>query len=167
MTAPFRIVPLGKQDRSAFTCGVEPLDRYFRQQVSQDIRRRVAACYVALERGTDRIVGYFTLSGRHVVLDQLPEALVRRLPRYPSVPAVLLGRLAVTADFQGQGLGGALLADAALRSLEAGIAAYALLVEAKDDRGEAFYRHHGFIPLGGEDCTLFLPLDRIARRLGR
>ena len=63
---PFEITLLGKQDRSDFCCGNEPLDRYFKIQVGQDVRRRVSACYVALEKTTGRIAGYYTLSAADV-----------------------------------------------------------------------------------------------------
>ena len=47
-------------DRAKFTCGTEPLDRYFRTQVSQDIKRRVSACFVANDN-VGQIAGYYTL----------------------------------------------------------------------------------------------------------
>lgn len=156
--AAFRVAPLDPaQHRRAFNSGSEPLDRYFRQQVTQDIRRRVAACFVALTR-EDRIAGYYTLASASVLLAELPEQLCKKLPRYPSVPAVRMGRLAVDLDFKGQGLGGTLLADALARVIRSEIAAYALVVDAKDDTAAAFYRHHGFIETAGEPPTLFLPL---------
>jgi len=69
-----------------------------------------------------------------------------------------MGRLAVDQAFKGQGLGGALLADALDRAVRSEIAAYALIVDAKDEAAAAFYRHHGFIALPDSPFTLFLPL---------
>ncbi len=163
---PFRIEHLGKQDRSGFTCGSESLDRYFRSQVSQDIRRRVAACYIALEQDSGRIAGFYTLSASQVSLGDLPEDIQRKLPRYPAVPAVRLGRLAVDQIFKGRGLGSALLVDAARRALHSDIAAFAMVVDAKDDRAAAFYRHHGFLDLSTDERALFVTLMRLAQRLG-
>ncbi len=60
--SPFEMVPLGKQDRSDFSCGSEALDRYFKTQVTQDIRRLVTACYIALDTATGKIAGYYTRS---------------------------------------------------------------------------------------------------------
>jgi GNAT superfamily N-acetyltransferase len=155
----WRIVPLDPAwDRRAFTSGSPPLDRYFHQQVTQDIRRRVTACFVALEEPGLRIVGYYTLASASIALVDLPQALAKRLPRYPSVPAVRLGRLAVEQTCQGRGLGGVLLADALTRALRADIAAYALLVDAKDAAAAAFYQHHGFLAFASQPLTLFLPL---------
>jgi len=159
--ATFRVVPLdATHDRSAFDCHSPPLNRYLREQASQDMRRRVAACFVAL---TDegRIAGYYTLASASLWLADLPPSTARKLPRYPNVPAVRMGRLAVDQRFRGQGLGGALLADALARAARAEIAAYALTVDAKDETAAAFYRHHGFIALPETPLTLFLPLATV------
>lgn len=160
--APLRIVSLeATQDRALFDSGSEPLDRYFQQQVTQDVRRRVTACFVALDLA-QRVAGYYTLASASVLLADLPVLTVKKLPRYPSVPTVRMGRLAVDKDFAGHGLGGALLADALHRAARAEIAAYAMLVDAKDEAAKAFYRHHGFIALPDLPLTLFLPLATAA-----
>lgn len=156
---PFRIRTLDPDvDRSAFNCGVEALNRYFQQQVTQDIRRRVAACFVAVT-GDDRIAGYYTLATASVLLTDLPQSLGKKLPRYPSVPTVRMGRLAIDLQFRGIGLGGALLADALERACHSEIAAFALMVDAKDEQAVRFYQRHGFIPLPDTTQTLFLPFE--------
>lgn len=156
--APFRLASLdAPHDRAAFNSGSAALDRYLKEQVTQDIRRRVAACFVALADGP-RIAGYYTLASASLLLADLPASAGKKLPRYPTVPAVRMGRLAVDQSFKGRGLGGALLADALDRAARAEIAAYALMVDAKDEAAIAFYRHHGFIALPDSPRTLFLPL---------
>ncbi len=159
MTGRFTVEPLSASlDRSAFTSGVEPLDRYFRERVPQDLKRRMATAFVALEQQTGRIAGYYTLSAASVPISGLPDVLKARLPRYPSLPVVLLGRLAVDRRYRGQGLGGALLADALARTAIAEIGAYALVVDAKDEPAATFYRHHGFIAFFEQPRRLFLPI---------
>jgi ribosomal protein S18 acetylase RimI-like enzyme len=161
--APFQLAPLdAAQDRSVFRSDSEPLNRYFREQISQDIRRRVAACFVALANG-QQIAGYYTLASASLLLTDLPASTGKKLPRYPTVPAVRMGRLAVDQAFKGQGLGGALLADALDRAARSEIAAFALLVDAKDERAAAFYLHHGFMALPDSPLTLFLPLATVRR----
>jgi ribosomal protein S18 acetylase RimI-like enzyme len=156
--APFQLALLDAgHDRTAFDSGSEPLNRYLHEQVSQDVRRRVTACFVALADGR-RIAGYYTLASASLLLANLPASTGKKLPRYPTVPAVRMGRLAVDQAFRGQGLGGALLADALNRAARSEIAAYALMVDAKDDMAVNFYRHHGFIALPASPRTLFLPL---------
>ena len=156
--APFRIKSLdAKHRRADFHCGTDALDSYFHTQVNQDMRRRVTACFVALD-ATDEVAGFYTLASASVLLGDLPEITRKKLPRYPSVPVVRMGRLAVDTRFKGQGLGSALLADALARCIQSEIAAYALLVNAKDSVAATFYEHHGFAPLPGDALCLFLPL---------
>ncbi|MCB9942980.1 MAG: GNAT family N-acetyltransferase [Geminicoccaceae bacterium] len=159
----FRISPLGKEDRSAFQSGSEPLDRYFRTQVGQDIRRRVTACYVATHSVTGAPAGYYTLSAADIPVMDVPEELVKRLPRYPAIPAVRLGRLAVDREFHGMGLGGALLFDAVQRAGRSEVGMHAMIVEAKDAAAEAFYRHHGFAAYGSAPGLLIAPLHRLLK----
>ena len=159
--APFRLAPLdAAHDRTAFNSDSAPLNRYLREQVTQDVRRRVATCFVALADG-QRIAGYYTLASASLLLAELPASTSKKLPRYPTVPAVRMGRLAIDQAFKGQGLGGALLADALDRAARAEIAAYALMVDAKDESVADFYRHHGFIALPDSPRTLFLPLATV------
>ncbi len=163
MTAPFRLEVLGSgHDRNSFSCGVEVLDQYLARQASQDIRRRVSACYVAVEIRSGKIAGYYTLAAGGVPLTDLPEALSKKLPRYPSVPVARIGRLAVDQAFHGKKLGGALLADAALRATRSEVAVFALVVDAKDDTAEAFYRHHGFEVFGSQTKQLIVSLKHFA-----
>lgn len=162
-TAPFLVAPLdAAHDRTGFQSGSDPLDRYLREQVTQDIRRRVAACFVALS-DRQRIAGYYTLASASLMLADLPASISKKLPRYPTVPALRMGRLAVDEAFSGQGLGGALLADALERATRSEIAAYALMVDAKDGSAVAFYGYHGFITLPDSPLTLFLPLATALR----
>ena len=160
--ALYQVAPLEPaHDRKGFRSDSEPLNRYLQEQVTQDIRRRVAACFVASADG-QRIAGYYTLASASLLLVDLPAA-GKKLPRYPTVPAVRMGRLAVDQVLKGQGLGGALLADALDRAARSEIAAFALMVDAKDESAAAFYRHHGLIALPDSPLTLFLPLATLQR----
>lgn len=149
-------------DRGSFESGSPALDTYFRHQVTQDIRRHIASCFVArVDAPAAGVAGFYTLAAASVYLGDLPAALAKKLPRYPTVPAVRMGRLAVSVQWQGQRLGAALLADALLRAARSEVAAYALIVDAKDEQAAAFYRQHGFITLADRPLSLFLPLDTV------
>jgi ribosomal protein S18 acetylase RimI-like enzyme len=161
--APYRIETLGQHDRTRFSCGVGPLDRYFREQATQDVRRRVSACYVAVDIGTGAVAGHYTLAAAGIPLGEMPDALAKRLPRYPSVPVARLGRLAVDQAHRGLQLGAALLWDAASRSARSDVAVFALVVDAKDDQAEAFYRHHGFASFGSAPRQLILSLAKLGK----
>lgn len=157
----FQLAPLdAAHDRAAFNSDSEPLNRYLREQVTQDVRRRVAACFVALADGK-RIAGYYTLASASLLVADLPASTGKKLPRYPTVPAVRMGRLAVDQAFKGLGLGGALLADALDRAARSEISAYALMGDAKDEAAATFYQHHGFLALPDSSRTLFLPLATV------
>lgn len=163
MIARFRVEPLDKQkhNRKNFSCGVPALDDYIRTKVSQDVKRLIATCFVCVEKSTGTVAGYYTLSAASIVLNELPEATLKKLPKYPSLPAVRIGRLAVSTEFQGQKVGHALLGNAAQRVLKSDVAAFALLVDAKDEKGVGFYRRFNFLQIDGKPLTLFLPLDTV------
>lgn len=159
MTQPFVTEPLDRHhDRGAFASGSDVLDRYFKERASQDVRRRIAGCFVAVDDDRN-IVGYYTLAATSVPLEVLPEHLAKRLSRYPVVPAMLIGRLAVAATHQGKGVGSASIADAISRGDRLGIGAFALIVDAKDDQAKKFYESNGFVSLPDEERRLCLPIE--------
>ncbi|MGA2193962.1 MAG: GNAT family N-acetyltransferase [Bryobacteraceae bacterium] len=161
MTGSFVIEPLGpSHNRAEFRCGSDALDRYFREQAGQDVRRRATACFVARETAAERIAGFYTLAAGGILLTQMPVRFAKRLPRYPTVPVARLGRLAVALAYQGHKLGGALLWDAIERASRSEVAVYALVVDAKDEQAENFYLHHGFVALCEASKALILPLPK-------
>jgi GNAT superfamily N-acetyltransferase len=163
-STPYRIEVLRKNhSREAFACGYAELDRYLKQQARQDAEKRVAAPFVLVEPPAKRVLGYYTLSSCVVEADGLPPEIARKLPRYPQLPATLLGRLAVDQTMSGRGLGEFLLMDALHRSLthSTEIAALAVLVDAKDSAAAAFYAHYGFIALEKQPLRLFLPMQTL------
>lgn len=165
MTTGFTITPLSRaHDRAAFTCGVPELDRYLRELVSQDIKRRVSNCFVALD-AEGSIAAFYTLAACSLPLRELAAADAKRLPRYPVLPACLIGRLAVGERYKGRGLGAALLVDAVSRAARSDQAVFALVVDAKDDNAVSFYEHHGFQPFLSQAMRLFLPITEALRRL--
>jgi len=160
VTPPFRLEPLSDHhDRAAFTCGEEALDQYLRTQATQDMRRRIASCFVAIETVSGRLAGFYTIASASIPTPDLPTEMRKRLPRYPTLPAVRIGRLAVDLNFRGRGLGAALLADAVNRTLKAPPAVFALLVDAKNDVAVAFYQRYGFRQFANQPRTLFLPMS--------
>ncbi len=166
MAQTFRIEPLsGEHNRSRFLSGSEELDRYLREQASQDIKRRIATCFVAVSIATNDVAGYYSLAATSVALSAFSPEVARKLPRYPVVPSVLLGRLAVARHYQGQGVGGILLADALKRTARAELGVFAMVVDAKDQPAQRFYEHHGFTLLPGEQRRLCLPIASAIQRL--
>ena len=160
----YRFEALGSvHDRAAFSCGVEALDRYLHRQAEQDLRRRVAAVFVLYDTASSLIVGYYALSSTAIDPAALPPEVTRRWPRYPSLPAVLLGRLAVDRRYRGGGFGRRLLLDALRRALAHAdqVAAIVVVVNAKDDAARNFYERYGFRPFVDDQNRLFIPMETI------
>lgn len=159
------VEPLARHhDRKPFACGQPELDRYLKQQARQDATRRISATFVAVERGANVVVGFYSLSSTGVPMRDLPPETAARFPRYPLLPATLLGRLAVDRTQQGRKLGEFLLVDALRRSLAQSdaIGSIAVIVDAIDDQARAFYEHFEFIAFPDDPRRLFLPMATIA-----
>lgn len=144
-------------DRSSFDCGVESLNRYLKQQATQDVRRHVATVCVAVTQ-EGAIAGYYSLAATGALQVILPGELQKKMPRYNMLPAVLLGRLAVDLQHREHRLGVRLLTDAFALSLSSPIAWALFLTDAKDDFARSFYEHFGFKRL--EDNPLHLYITR-------
>lgn len=155
--------PLGGHDRAAFSCGTEILDNYLKIQATQDVRKHAAVVYVATPDGKT-ILGYYTLSQYSVQFEQIPVEISRKFPKYPAVPATLLGRLARHVSARGQGMGELLLIDALHRSLEMSkrVASAAIVTDAKDQKACDFYKKYGFIELPKTERRLFLPMASVS-----
>jgi predicted GNAT family N-acyltransferase len=161
----FRIEPLDKKhDRAAFSCEHDALAAYLKQRASQDLRKRVAAVFVLTVDGKT-IAGYYTLSQYAVEIGELPADVVGKLglPKYDLLPATLIGRLARSLEFKGQGVGELLIMAALKQALDhsRSIASVAVVVDAKDERAKIFYRRYGFIELPDHPRRLFIPMKTV------
>lgn len=149
-------------DSRAFDCGIPVLNDYLAQFAGQHRRRGLTQIYVLVDSDAPSLVlGYYTLSAAQIDATQVAESHRRRLPQFP-LPCFRMGRLAVHKDRQGQGLGKCLLGLAVARGLRARaeVAAYALIVDAKDETAHTFYQHYGFIACIDTPNTLYLPFGR-------
>lgn len=158
-----------QHDRTRFFCGVSALDRYIKQQVSSDIRRNLARCYVAIA-GQDAIsrhpiAGYYTLAAHSIETELLPEELIK-CP-YPAVPAVLIGRLAVCRSFQGRELGAQLVISALRKSIELHdeLGIQVVVVDPLGEDVVPFYEKFGFLEFG--EGRLLLPIKTAKQALQR
>jgi len=162
----YNIGPLGEHDRAAFCCGNGALDRYIREQASQDVKRGLAAVFVIAPKDEPQtITAYYTLSSRELKINQLPAEIAKKAGRYGYVGVTLLGRMAVDEKYRGTGVGTLTLMCALEKALVASrdVGSWAALVEAIDDDAARFYRKYGFIELPEDDRKLFLPMKTIAK----
>ena len=158
------IRPLDKlADVSTFSCGQLALDQYLALYASQDVRRNVSRIFLASPTDSEStVVGYYSLSAASVQCADLPASLAKKLPKYP-VPVALLGRLAVSTDFQKRGIGSVLLIEACKKVVQAEsvLAVTGLVVDVKDDAAATFYSHFGFMPLENMQRRFFLGLQTL------
>jgi GNAT superfamily N-acetyltransferase len=158
-------VPLAdRHDVEAFASGAPTLDAWIRRKARANQASGASRTYV-LCRG-DRVVGFYALAAGSVSHDLSPRKLRQNMP--DPVPVIVLGRLAVDAREQGNGLGRALLRDAVLRvaaaAREVGVAA--MLVHALNDRAKAFYLGAGFEPSPVDPMVLILRIKDINALIG-
>jgi GNAT superfamily N-acetyltransferase len=156
--------PFADHDRTGFTCGDASLDEYLHRQANQDAKRKVAASFVMLDWNR-RVIGYYTLSAYGIRAEELPLSISRRLPKYPLIPATLLGRLAIHRAHRRQSLGRFLLIDALRRSWRntVEVASIGVVAEALDDAARDFYVHHDFISLPDQPRELFIAMSTIQK----
>lgn len=163
----FHVETLGRyHDRRAFFCGESALDNYFHKQAFQDVKKKVAAVFVLVENlHVERVAGFYTLSSLSVRCSELPAETTKKLPKYPDLPATLLGRLAVSDKHRGRGLGSFLLVDALKRSFDQTqqIASVAVIVDAKNEAALSFYRKFDFVPFPNHPNRLFLMMGTIQK----
>lgn len=151
--------------KSGFSCGKEMLDTYIHKQANQDVKRKLSACFVVCETGTNVIKGYYTLSNSSIPSELISSDIRKKLPKsYESIPTTLLGRLAIDDKFQGQGIGKLILIDALKRSYEISktLGSFAVIVDPIDQDAEKFYSKYGFIKLP-DSGKMFLPMKTIGQ----
>ena len=152
-----------RHEREEFSCGVESLDHYFRSRARQDRDKYAAAVFVLAQRPI--VLGYYTLSSYAIDPGELPAELARKSPRYPILPATLIGRLAVDTRYRGQGIGEELLLDALHRCFDntSEVGSIAVVVDVENENALEFYRRYGFIQFPEHSRKLFLPMQTVRR----
>lgn len=158
------VTQLTEKQRKSFSCGVTALDEYFKQFAKNNHVKNIGKTFVILGED-DFVIGYYTISMGSVDFSSLPEDFRQRIPKYP-VPIARIARLAVNVKSQGQGWGKFLLADA-LRHIQVAaslIAAFGVVVDAKDEKAKSFYMRFGFKAFLDNHLCLILPLASIEKR---
>ena len=151
--------------REDFSCESPELTDFIRKRARKEMQARASACFVLVpESDPGRIAGYYTLSQTAIMLRNLPESLVKRLPSYPQLGATLIGRLARDLDWKGQQVGRLLLIDALRRCVRhsAEVGAVVVLTDPKDDKARKFYCNHGFRSL--DELRMFIPMSELIER---
>lgn len=170
LLANLLVEKLGKiHDRDEFCCGEPELDLFLKNLAGQYERKGLSRTYVATVPGSDRVVGYYSLSSLSVSFDEIPEATLRKLklPGIP-IPCILLGRLAVDQSVQGKSVGKHLLMHALSTALHASVSigTVFLIVHALHENAKRFYREFGFQEFPNDQMHLFLSLKDVKASQG-
>lgn len=163
MVLTIELLDSSRHHRELFCCGQDSLDNYIRKQASQDIKKKVAIVFVLVDSPNTDVIAYYTLSAYTIELADLNESFAKKLPRYPLLPATLLGRLAVDRTYQGQHLGELILIDALRKALlaTAQVASLAVIAEALDEPAANFYQKYGFQKFKQNPMKLYLPMKSV------
>jgi ribosomal protein S18 acetylase RimI-like enzyme len=153
-----------KHDIAAFDCGEPSLNLFLQRHALNNARAGLGRTFVAVEPGLTRVLGYFTVSTGSVSFDTVPDHGKKRLPKYP-IPTVHVGRLAVDATCQGQGLGETLLVESLRKTASASdsIGVYAVDLIALHDQAKRFYLKYGFTEMLDSPLHLFMPIGTVHR----
>lgn len=166
----YEITKLAKSHKkNNFNSGSAQLDDYLKLQASQDVKRNVSVAYALTLAGSTEVIGYYTLSTISIDASEIPDDSIKKLPRYPLLPCILLGRLAVDQRHQGKGIGAHLLIDALNRTshISNQVGIIALLVDAKETSAAGFYKKYGFIEFSSNKLKLFLPTATINQLINK
>jgi predicted GNAT family N-acyltransferase len=164
----FIVKPLEGEDRAAFHCGDEAIDKYFHERASRDVREKLAAVFLlVLEKQPKTIIGFFTLSGQQITCEDLPEELRKKTGRYKVVGVTLLGRMGVAKEFQGQRFGERVLFAALHQAWKATqhVMSFAVVVDAKSESLISFYEKYGFCRL--ERMRLIMSMKTIEKAMAK
>ncbi|MBJ7898885.1 MAG: GNAT family N-acetyltransferase [Cyanobacteria bacterium RI_101] len=165
MVLKIELLEIPRHLRSSFCCGKDSLDNYIRKQASQDLKRRISTIFVLRDDPELDVLAYYSLSSYAVDITALDQEFAKRLPRYPQLPATLLGRLAVDHRHKGRGLGELMLVDALKRSFKASeqVASLAVIAEALDESVLDFYINYGFQQFKQNPMKLYLPMKSVEK----
>lgn len=173
MTWAKEFVELDKatHDRASFDCGEIELNTFIQTQAAKHMevgvsRTMLLPASVPLPDGKYPICAFYTIAPSSISRETLPEALAKKLPRYP-VPIFLLAQLAVHSEYHGKGLGKITLIKALeyLWEVNAHIKAYAVVVDCLNNDAKQFYLKYGFEVLCEYNgrVRMFIPMKTIAQ----
>ena len=131
--------------RDQFDCGKEPLNNYILRNATKDVKAGACTCFI-IKNDDEEVIGYYTLATESIPIEDAPHEFQKRI-KYPYVPVILLGRLAIDKRHFGKGFGKLLLVNSLKRSLEVAknhVGAVAVIVDPIDEDARRYYAKYGF-----------------------
>ncbi len=149
----------GEHSTAAFDCGVSVLNDWLQKRALKNQRSGASRTFVICEGRV--VIGYYALASGSVEREGAPKSIARNMPE--PIPVIVLGRLAIDAQSQGQHLGRALLQDVLLRTLTISqqVGVRALLVHAISSEAKRFYLSYGFRESPIDEMKLLLSIDQL------
>jgi len=149
-------------DISQFQSKSKTLNNWLKQKTLKNEGDTARTYVVICEH---KVIGYYCLASSGVYHSLAIRKVKQNAP--DPAPCMLIGRLAVDGQWEGQGIGSGLLRDAIFRVLQASkiVGIRCILVHAKDEEAKQFYLKHKFKPSPIEPLTLMLPLQDIVANL--
>lgn len=162
LKAPERLEPHHLLE--SFDCGIPSLNDWLKRRARMNEREGASRSYVVC--AGQEVVGYYCLAAGSVCCLDVPGRVRRNMP--DPLPVMVIGRLAIHREWHGQGLGRALLRDAAIRTLSAAEVAgvRAILVHALSEEAKRFYIRWGFMESPTNPMTLVITLQDVKKSLG-
>ncbi len=151
-----------RHDVVNFQSGEESLDSWLRERAMDNMEMGASRTYVICQPDSYKVIGYYAVCMGHILGNQVTGSMRRNMPR--QIPSVILGRLAVDKNWQGRGLGKALLQDAVQKAIRASmeVSARLMVVHVISKEAEIFYGHYGFVRLPTDAPTYALDLVKFA-----
>ena len=145
-----------------FSSDIKELDEYLKRFAKGNHKKNIGKTFVLLQE--EKVIGFYTISMAIIDFNEISEELRKGLPRY-SIPVARIGRLAVDVEHQGKNMGKLLLMNAFERIMEAStsIAAYAIVVDAKNERSKKFYERFGFFSYEENPMSLYIPMQTVEK----
>ena len=147
--ARLRIEPLDRavHHRTVFSCGVPGIDNFLKTSAARQQDNDLTRVYVACLDDQTEVVGFYALNSYAINLASLPESKRKRLPRYPTIPAIYLSAIGFSQQHSGRGGGSELLIDALARCLKGAdiVGAHMVVLDALNERAAKLYRSFGFV----------------------
>jgi ribosomal protein S18 acetylase RimI-like enzyme len=159
-----------KHDRAAFSCGDPQLDNYIQKTARNQQEADIARVYVACLDDQNVVIAYYAINAHSIDTSTLPADVRKKLPSYPTIPAIYLSKLAVHQNgHQGKGLGTRLLSHVFKRCVDsADIAgAHFIVLDALNERAAKLYRELGFVDLPGHEPRMFIKIAMVRKALSK
>jgi ribosomal protein S18 acetylase RimI-like enzyme len=147
-----------------FSCEVKELDEYLKRFAKGNHKKNIGKTFVLLKE--EKVIGFYAISMSTIDFHQLSEDVRKGLPKYP-IPVARIGRLAVDIEYQGKNIGKFLLMDAFERILDASrtVAAFAIVVDAKNEKSKKFYERFGFFSYDENALSLYIPIKTVEKMI--